>query len=511
MADKKNPGQKLDAMNKRADGLVNILTRENVAGADKQTGYRYQGEPALTYEEVTAIYRTDGFGRKIVDRPVEDMVRNWIEIKGDSDGDVNRALLKLGAKKAFKRALTWAQVYGGGVIVMIVQDGGDLEEPLNEKNIQAVESLQVYDRHRVSWSTADLYSDPTDKKYLMPEIYKITPIRGTSFGVHETRILRFDGIQTDDRTLSNNDSWSDSVYQAIKTHLVNLNGSYHAVKSIIDDFIQIIISIEGLQDMVAAGQDDIVKERLNLLDLGRHTQNTLLLDANEQYTKSASTVTGLEKLIQEFQLAVSAVVDIPVTILMGRSPAGMSSTGESDIRQYYDSIKSRQEEDVLDNLTRLAEIMMLSKQGPTKGSILPDWSIKFNPLWEPSQKEVIETRKMQAEIDDLYTANGVLTAQEVAKSRFEGEYSYETEIDAKEKRAVFGPPATPPKSNTDAVKAAGVTSKNEKHTHDYILIDSVGNGQTGKDEGHFHPVLGFKVEPYIDKEGRAHTHKLEKE
>ncbi len=33
---------------------------------------------------------------------------------------------------------------------------------------------------------------------------------------------------------------------------------------------------------------------------------------------------------------------MPVTILMGQSPAGMNATGESDFRWHYDRIKSRQ-------------------------------------------------------------------------------------------------------------------------------------------------------------------------
>jgi hypothetical protein len=57
------------------------------------------------------------------------------------------------------------------------------------------------------------------------------------------------------------------------------------------------------------------------------------------------------------------------------------------------------------------------------------FSFEFNPLYQQSQKEIIETRKMQAEIDEIYMTRGVYSAFEVAESRFEtGEYSFETSL-----------------------------------------------------------------------------------
>lgn len=444
--DKKDPSAKLKGM-VRKDGLMNVYTREGVAGYDKQTAYSYIGDKKLEEAELRTIYRTDGFGKKIVDRPVEDMTRAWFEVNGDTDGEIVHALHELGTRKAIKRALTWAQVYGGGVIVMIAKDNGELDDPLNESNLLLIDSLQVYDRYRVSWTSADYYNNPTDKKYLTPEFYTISPINGAPFKIHESRVLRFDGILTDDQTLSNNHSWPDSVYQAVKTQLINLNSSYHSVKSILDDFVQIIIQIDNLQDMIASGDDELVKKRLNIIDQGRHIMNTILLDSTENYTKEASTVTGLDKLIQEFQLAVSAVVDIPSTILMGRSPGGMNSTGESDIRTYYDSIKARQEDELLPQISRLVYLTMISKQGPTKGKVLEGWSIKFKSLWEPTLKETAETRKVIAETDQIYIQNQVITPEEVAISRFAGEYSIETDIDEANARAPMVP--EPPKDTPD--------------------------------------------------------------
>jgi hypothetical protein len=73
---------------------------------------------------------------------------------------------------------------------------------------------------------------------------------------------------------------------------------------------------------------------------------------------------------------------------------------------------------------------MLSKEGPTKGKVLDDWSLEFNPLWQPTEQETVEMRNKQAETDKIYIEQQVLTPEEVTLSRFGGdEYSIETSVD----------------------------------------------------------------------------------
>ncbi|NJR75224.1 MAG: DUF1073 domain-containing protein, partial [Scytonema sp. CRU_2_7] len=320
-------------------------------------------------------------------------------------------------------------VFGGSLMLMGIDDGGELDTPINENSIRKIEFLRVYDRYRVTWSTSDLYSDPANPKYGTPQYYTISPFGGESFVVHETRVIRFDGPITDDHTFQENNYWNESVYRKIYTQLINVNSAFASTKDIMDDFIQVIIQIDNLQNLVASGQDDLVKKRLNIIDLGRHVMNTIMLDSKEKYTKESSSVAGVHDLLQEFEQALSAVSDIPMTILMGRSPGGMNATGDADIRLYYDTIADAQDEEMYDQMTRLITLIMLSKEGPTKGKKEDTWFIEFNPLWQPTEKETVETRKTQAETDQIYIANGVIEPGEITQSRFGGdEYSIETSL-----------------------------------------------------------------------------------
>ena len=59
------------------------------------------------------------------------------------------------------------------------------------------------------------------------------------------------------------------------------------------------------------------------------------------------------------QVAASAA-DIPVTRLLGQSPAGLSATGDSDTRNYHDMIAARQELDLRPQLERLDALLLRS-------------------------------------------------------------------------------------------------------------------------------------------------------
>jgi len=415
------------------DGWKNLFTGQGVVGKDKQLANQFVRGLKLTDTTLDNLYRGDGFGKRIVNLINGEIVREWFEVIGDTDGEINKYLANLKAKSFCGKALRWADVFGGSALVLGLNDGGKFEDPLDINQLKGIEFLRVYDRRRVTWTHQYLYSDPNDKKFGLPQFYDITPVNNTAtvlYKVHESRLILFDGRDVTDQFRVENNGWGDSIYQSIFEQLSNLNGSYFSVKNILDDFIQTIIKLNNLEELLAAGEEDQIRTRMEIMDLSRHIMNMIFIDKNEEYEKKSSTITGIPDVMDRFSLALSAVTGIPLTLLMGQSPAGLNATGASDIRQWYDKISAEQEERFLTAAERLVFLSMVSKEGPTKGKILDGWGVEFNPLWQPTDKEICETRKTQAESDGIYIDRGVLTAEEVAQSRFGGEeYSHETTLD----------------------------------------------------------------------------------
>lgn len=394
---------------------------------------------SLAKEQIQEIYRYSGFARKVVDLPAFEMTRQWISIEGDEDGEILSRMEELGARNLFREALQWADMFGGSMMVMIIDDGGALDQPLNEEAIRDIVDLRVYDRHQVSWGLPDLDDDLMSRNFGKPRIYTINPYTSgmsTSFKIHYTRVLRFDGDDLPERERVRNDGWGDSVYHTCYEELRNLGIVNNATASIVDDFVQTIVQIDNLAELIASGQDDIIKKRLEIINMGRSVMRTILLDKEESYTKEASTVAGLGDLIDRAMIMLAGVRGIPVTKLFGRSAAGQNSTGENDIRNFYDEMKSKQEDKLLPPLERFVALLMKALDGPFNGKPPEDWSVTFNPLWQMSEKETVDVRKIVAETDKIYLDTTVLDPTEVANARFGGDrYSPETKLDKKFREA----------------------------------------------------------------------------
>ncbi len=400
----------------RADGWANVLNGLGDANFDYRQSSKFKSKGPLPQTTLTALWRENGFAKRIVKLPPVEMTRNWFTINGDDEDRVLQQLETLGAQEKYKMALTWARLYGGSIILMGLDDSKDLWRPVNEARVKNVMFLKVFDRTDVEVRQESISTDPADPLFGEPTKYRVTPVTGgAQFTVHASRLIRFDGEKLPGRTLQTNNWWHDSVLTSIFEQIRQIGAVYDSSEFIVNDFVQTIIKIENLMQMIAQGKEDLIKERLNLIDMSKHVANSILLDAKEEYTKHASSVAGLDKLLEKFMMMVSAVTGIPVTLLMGRSPAGQNATGESDIRMWYDSIRSEQRSSLRPRLEPLIRILFKVTGGEPEM-----WSVEFNPLWEMTDKERSDIYKLNAEGDDSYIANGSVNSLQIATHRFGG-------------------------------------------------------------------------------------------
>lgn len=415
----------------RWDGWANLLTGLGIKNRDKRLNTTFSAALNLTEGELNDLYRADGLGARIIDVAVEDMMREGFRVTGDTEEEVQSELKRIDAKKELSRVLRWASLHGGAIMVMGINDGGDFEAPLNERNVRRIEFLHVYDRWRVQVDQEDLYDDPNDRQFRQPEFYQVTPLTGTMFRVHESRVLRFEGRDVTEWTrLNNTNGWGDSDLIKVYDRLRGLGEGYAGVEHMLGDFVVSILRINNLQGLIASGKENLVRRRLDLMDMSRSILNTVLLDQNEDFQRLAMPVGGVDTVLDKLVQLLSGVTGIPVTILMGESPAGLNATGASDVRRYYDMIAARQENRLQPNLEKLVRLIMAQTEGPFSGREIDGWKIEFNPLWQPTEAEIVDMRNKQAATDQTYIDSGVLSPQEVRESRFGGDqYSIDTAVE----------------------------------------------------------------------------------
>jgi hypothetical protein len=418
------------------DGWENFLTGMGRANQDKSVHTTYEFDGFLDQVTLSNIYMSNGLGARIVDILPDEMLREGFHIEGDPDELVESRLEEIAGMEEIEYLLKWDRLFGGALLLMGIDDGSlDMALPVNEKAVKNLIFLKTYDRFQVSYSSDDLYQDVTNPKYGKVQFYNIYPNDGTPIlRVHESRCIVLKGRRIPSRSMSLNSGWGISELQRIMTQLRSVGTNFASVDSILDDFITGILSVKNLADMMYAGQDAKVKNRVELLDLTKHIINTMILDAdNETYTKNASSVAGLAEILDKVMSMLCAVSGIPYRKLYGIQSGGLNNTGKGETDDWNDKVKVAQENILKPVIERIAHIIFISKDGAFKGIEPKDWSIEFEPLERMNEKEEAEIKKINAETDAIYITNGVLDPDEVADQRFGGEI-YGKEIHLSEPR-----------------------------------------------------------------------------
>ena len=427
----------------RNDNIMNAVSKIGIAGKAKNAAYAFGTPVAITSRELANIYLGDGFGKKVVDVYANTMTREWFRIDGDPDGSLLQYLEKLSTKQSFNNGLKWSRLYGASIILMLIDDGGQLEDPVNTSAIRTIESMRVIDKTQLTvQSQSDLYTDPTEANFGKIRVYTVTPPQNVSIGsgglnitsyrVHESRILRFDGEIAPDSLMIENDYFGYSVLMPVYNYLRNLAGVYETSSEILNEFVISVISMKNLSNILSRPNGaEAVKNRAEVMAYCKSVINGVIIDADgEQFNKLTTSLSGLPELIDKFGLAMAAVSGIPYMLLMGDSPGGLNANSDNDVRSWYDSIANEQHEILTVQLNKLLSYILASKDNPLKTKSIDDIKIVYNPLWQMSDTEQVDMRNKQAQTDQIYIETGVAMPEEIGISRFGGDsYSFETSID----------------------------------------------------------------------------------
>jgi uncharacterized protein len=148
--------------------------------------------------------------------------------------------------------------------------------------------------------------------------------------------------------------------------------------------------------------------------------NMMLLDNEEGYESKSNTFAGLPDLLNSFALFLSAASDIPATRLLGSSASGLNATGEGDLKNYYDTVRSTQKKVYKPLLDRFDKIMAKSL-GLADDT---DMDYDFKSLFQMTPKETADLQLINAQRDQIYLDRNVITEEIAAKElKQEGTYT----------------------------------------------------------------------------------------
>lgn len=398
----------------RNDGYTNMLNKYGTK-QDNSMAYQYNAEDFANDMELVRLYEGNGLFTKIIDRPSEEAVKHGLDIDyGDDDiaEYVEERLDDLDFEEKFATAEKWARLYGGSIIVMLADDGRGLEEPLDWNNVRSIEELRVFERSIVQPDYTSQYnfhfmdSMKDGRKLGEPEYYQVCSIYGY-FRVHRSRCLVFrNGRVPEQTTNANYRYWGIPEYVKIKRALRECITSHEDGVKLLERSVQAIYKMKNLANMLSTSDgEDKVLQRLQVIDMARGILNSIAIDTEgEDYDFKNLSLSGIKDVIDSTCNMLSAVTDIPQTVLFGRSPAGMNATGASDLENYYNMVERIQKQNMKRNVRTVIDLIL--RQGRLEGKIKeePKYKVKFAALWSMSDEE-------QAKVDQTKAATELTKAQ----------------------------------------------------------------------------------------------------
>jgi phage-related protein (TIGR01555 family) len=376
------------------DGFVNFAARMGVGARNLLSDGNYYFD-MLTRNRIKleAMYRGNWIVGQMIDCVAEDMTRAGITVEGDTDPAASKklttGLTRLGIWRALTALIKWGRLYGGAIAYIHVE-GQDPESPLDVSTVgkDQFRGLRVFDR----WQTQpDVSQIVEDGVYAgTPMFYRIVSDISTgtpsNLNIHYSRVIRFTGIDLPAFQAITEQLWGESVIERLNDRLISFDTATMGAANLVQKAHLRTVQIKGLREIFAAGGDaeENLLRTFRAMAILQSNEGVTLLDSEDVFDTKSYTFSGLSDVILQFGQQLSGATSIPLVRLFGQSPAGLSATGESDLRTYYDGIANQQEARLRDGLHKVLRVMyrsLLAKDAPE------DFDFSFNPLWQTSETE----------------------------------------------------------------------------------------------------------------------------
>jgi len=372
------------------------------------------------------LYASSGIARKIIDSVSEDMMREGVEIilkdKSESilQDKIREEEERINLHDKIQNALKLSRIYGGSIVLLIVRDD-NLEEPLVLESVEKGDfrGIQVFDNfHCVALGEMD--TDPLSDNFGRPLFYQMysynvnlnnfSPIVGAR--IHYSRVIRFTGSFLPQSMMMRNNYWGQSILEILYASILRYDTALKVSEIMLHEATVDVVKSPNVSQMYSAGGLKIFKNtylRFQKALTDKSVIRTLLLGTDEEYQKITNNgFSGVRDILDHYEKNICAQSDIPAVRLFGESPKGLHSSGDGEIRNYYDMIQSKRIRELESKYKILYKIIirnLTSKDTP--------FSLNFPPLWQPSDLEQAQMEKTRMDTDIGYLNANALSTQDI--------------------------------------------------------------------------------------------------
>lgn len=349
----------------------------------------------------------------------EEMTKKWIEIKRgeESAEDDDRvktlmsALNDFGIPKLFNEAAEKCD-FDGGCLIFIDTGEEDkaLEEPLHAdpalfsgkriKRFTLVEAINLY---------PGLYNatDPLAPDYFTPTHWLVLGKR-----IHRSRLLYFAPNKVNLLLRPAYNFFGIPASQLCLDYVAHFTKTREAAQRLLTKF-SLTVFKSDMSAILGGGGADNFDRRMAYLTQWRDNDMILAIDMErEDVVKLETPISGVTDIVRQSLEFVSMVFRMPVTKFLGISPAGMNATGESDMRNFYDHVESKQEKVLRRPLDKVLDLLQLH----LFGEIDPEIKAVFCPLSDEDDSQKAMTQKTKMDTLAVAVQSAIVSEEEARQA-----------------------------------------------------------------------------------------------
>ena len=352
------------------------------------------------YALLNSLYRDNWVVQNVVGLMVDDMLREWYKLKGDTTPEMQDALereeRKTRTRARMNEGLRWGRLYGGAAGLIQVAGQEDLSKPLDLELVYpgSFRGLYILDRWQGITPNLGLVVVGGEEE---PESYSITDGEGNTVAtVHHSRVVRFTGRDLPRIERQAELYWGESEVEALYRDVVAHDNVSANMAALTFEANVNTMEVKGLQQLLSMTPNETQRRFWDVMQAQSVLRKNFATQVVEQGTKlnnTQYTFSGLREIYESMCMNLCGASHYPMTKLFGRSPSGLNATGESDLQNYYDYVDSQREAKLRPALEKLLPVLCMSAWG----FVPDDLDIIFPPLWAPTAKEAAEIAKTKSE------------------------------------------------------------------------------------------------------------------
>ena len=325
-----------------------------------------------------------GLIRACIQTVSDDLSRKWIKIDGCDNPQkleiIENELKKLHIKDLFHKAVTTTG-YMGGAFIFIDTGEDDLTLPLAINDLSA----ELKEGSKVKFVVVDPVNvspieynciDPLRDDYMQPRMWQVLGKR-----VHASRLLTFVENQPPMLLKPNYNFLGIPQAQILWDYVMHFNQTRASTARLLDKISLLVVQTD--MDAVLSDEHgiELFDAKMEFLERYRNNDSVFVCDKESEGVMNVqTTIAGCTDVVRQSLELIACINRTPAVKLLGISPSGFNATGESDLKNYYDYIASKQEL-YREQIQTIINVIQLVEFG----NIDPAITFKFEPLNEENK------------------------------------------------------------------------------------------------------------------------------